>query len=302
MNNSKEKKDQLILFQKPSELVRIGNSVAIVNRLLNQDISDLFNQGFCKLNSKKIKSVDRDYLFELEHSSNSQILKNFDFQADKPSDYQKAIDLLMRVLEIKPSHSLTLTLIGICYWSWSNGPEADDSDPEYDWLGKPWDEALKFFTKGIEADSYNALAMYFSAVTWKYYWVSREVIIDYASKALELDENFADAYFTRGEAKVRHKDFEGALSDLIAAIDLDNSHSFWFYTRGDCRFLLRSYNDALEDFKSGLELDNLDIKNNKKNHVIAYDIQKYFLDRLLWDDDENDIEFYKEVCKLFPHI
>jgi tetratricopeptide (TPR) repeat protein len=86
---------------------------------------------------------------ELEQLSNSNILKEFDFKAEKPSDYQKAIDIFNEVLRIKPNHSLTYTLIGLCYWSWSNGPEADDSDPDLEWLDKPTDEALKFFKKGI---------------------------------------------------------------------------------------------------------------------------------------------------------
>jgi hypothetical protein len=55
----------------------------------------------------------------LENSSCSQILKEYQFIANSHTDNSEAIDLFNRVLEIKPNHSLTYTMIGICFYSFS---------------------------------------------------------------------------------------------------------------------------------------------------------------------------------------
>jgi hypothetical protein len=89
---------------------------------MNDEISVLFNKGFHNLKSKHLNRIDKDYLFILEHSSKDQIIKDYKFEATKSTDYLSSIQSFTRVLKLKPNHSLTYSMIGRCYASYSYGP------------------------------------------------------------------------------------------------------------------------------------------------------------------------------------
>jgi hypothetical protein len=109
MENEKRIIKALISSQTQA-LTKSGNSLANTYRLNNAEISELFNEGFCNLNSTKIKNVERDYLLHLENSSCSQILRDYQFNVNSPTYNGETINLFNRLLEIKPNHSLTYTM------------------------------------------------------------------------------------------------------------------------------------------------------------------------------------------------
>lgn len=47
-----------------NNLVRLENSINITKKILFENISELFNTAFYKMNSKHIFSVDKDYLVD----------------------------------------------------------------------------------------------------------------------------------------------------------------------------------------------------------------------------------------------
>jgi tetratricopeptide (TPR) repeat protein len=256
MSNANEN-NKLILTQKESGLVRVGNSVAITNRLLNQEISDYFNQGFCKLNSKKIKSVDSDYLLELEHSSNYQIVKKYDFEAQHHSDYEQALNFFNQVLILKPNHSLTYTMIGIYYWSQQRRifSQADDEDVPIILFVKP---ALRRFNQAIEVDSFNALAFYFLAAVYRcsdHYEFNDLKAVEAVNRAIEIDEKFCQAYLLRGAAMESLGDKLGAIADFTKAIELDSTYAAAYYRRGMLRKKLNEFSEAIDDFTKAMDLD-----------------------------------------------
>lgn len=63
---AQSEKDKSIIPVSTLNIARVENSVRILNKILYGSISDLFNQAFCKLNSKQALSVDTDYLYLLE--------------------------------------------------------------------------------------------------------------------------------------------------------------------------------------------------------------------------------------------
>jgi tetratricopeptide (TPR) repeat protein len=295
MSDATENNNKLILTKRESGLVRVGNSVAITNRLLNQEISDLFNQGFCKLNSQKIKSIDRDYLFVLEHTSNQQIVNEFEFKAESISDYKQCIDILNNVLRLKPNHSLTHTMIGLSYLKLAYY----DSTSYY---FNSWETLLK----AAALDSTNALAPYFYEEPGDHLCLDEESLqqIKTATRAIEIDCNFAHAYFKRANAKSALKDKLGALRDLNQAIRLDDQHSSWFYRRGQLRAELRSFTEAKEDLIRAFELDLNAIRGGLENDESTNMWQRFYLEwlGLYAGQDDEYMEFYKEVRQMFPHI
>ena len=56
-------------------------------------------------------------------------------------------------------------------------------------------------------------------------------IADY-TKAIELNPNYANAYYNRGISKHNLKDYNGAISDYNKAIEIDPNYANAYYNRG----------------------------------------------------------------------
>lgn len=83
-------------------------------------------------------------------------------------------------------------------------------------------EALKAFTAAIDVNPQRAPAHYLHqrGMVWKKLEKWNEAYADY-SKAIDRDQNLADAYNRRSEIRKKLKDYLGAQSDLAAACRLD---------------------------------------------------------------------------------
>lgn len=78
--------------------------------------------------------------------------------------------------------------------------------------------------------------------------------IDYYTKAIELDPNFAAAYCYRGTIKADLKDNEGAMADYNKGIELDTTFADAYYYRGVTLYDLGNYKQALVDYNKAIEL------------------------------------------------
>jgi len=58
------------------------------------------------------------------------------------------------------------------------------------------------------------------------------------NKAIELNTNYAYAYYNRGIAKYELKDYSGAIQDFTKAIELDPNYAVTYYNRGAAKILL----------------------------------------------------------------
>lgn len=79
-------------------------------------------------------------------------------------------------------------------------------------------------------------------------------IADY-TKAIELDPSFAAAYFNRGAVRNRKDDSEGAMADYSKAIELNPNLADAYLYRGILRFDKGDLDTALVDFNKVLELN-----------------------------------------------
>ena len=88
----------------------------------------------------------------------------------------------------------------------------------------------------------------------------RGAIADY-SKAIALQPNFADAYYSRGNSKLQLKDYIGAIADYSKAIELKPDNADAYYNRGNSKILPKDYNGAIIDYSKAIEL-NIPEKQN----------------------------------------
>ncbi|KXK55597.1 MAG: Trypsin-like serine protease [Chlorobi bacterium OLB5] len=86
----------------------------------------------------------------------------------------------------------------------------------------------------------------------------------YFSKYLEKFSGDANAYYNRGYARFKLKEYKKAISDFSAVLEKSQTSESFFY-RGNCYYSLKDYENALTDYTKALEQepDNYDIYYNR---------------------------------------
>lgn len=86
----------------------------------------------------------------------------------------------------------------------------------------------------------------------------------YFSKYLEKFSGDANAYYNRGYARFKLKEYKKAISDFSAVLEKSQTSESFFY-RGNCYYSLKDYENALIDYTKALEQepDNYDIYYNR---------------------------------------
>lgn len=86
----------------------------------------------------------------------------------------------------------------------------------------------------------------------------------YFSKYLEKFSGDANAYYNRGYARFKLKEYKKAISDFSAVLEKSETSESFFY-RGNCYYSLKDYKNALADYTKALEQepDNYDIYYNR---------------------------------------
>ena len=78
-------------------------------------------------------------------------------------------------------------------------------------------------------------------------------IADY-SKAIAIDPQLALAYFNRGVAKNKLKDYQGAIDDYSKAIEINPQYAKVYNNRGNSKYGLGDQQGACADYKMAVSL------------------------------------------------
>ena len=78
--------------------------------------------------------------------------------------------------------------------------------------------------------------------------------IDRLNTVIDLKDDYANAYFNRGELNFELKQYPQAIGDYSRAIELTNNDPQYYNSRGHCKFMLESYDDAIVDYRRAVEL------------------------------------------------
>ncbi len=73
-------------------------------------------------------------------------------------------------------------------------------------------------------------------------------------RVIEIDPDFADAYYNRGVAKVRLKEFQEAIKDFDKAIKLKPEDIFCYLNRGVAKDQIKEFQEAIKDFDEAIDL------------------------------------------------
>ncbi len=137
-----------------------------------------------------------------------------------------------------------------------------------DWLEKGYkagvtghsEEARDAFTKAIELEDDYAMVYYSRGEAYLDLGNYQQAIGDY-SKAIELKPDFVEAYYSRGLSYVGLGDYQQAINDCTRAIELKPDFVEAYYGRGLSNVVLGNYEQAMADFKMAARLGHKDAQD-----------------------------------------
>ncbi|MBL7844619.1 MAG: tetratricopeptide repeat protein [Cyclobacteriaceae bacterium] len=107
-------------------------------------------------------------------------------------------------------------------------------------------EALLNLNKALEVDPNYASAYYFRGNIKSQFDDRHGAMKDY-NTALEKKPKLTEAFFARGNVKMKLQDYYGAIDDYSAAIALNENFVEAYYNRGKAKQYLQAYQDAIND-------------------------------------------------------
>ncbi|HKN19645.1 MAG TPA: tetratricopeptide repeat protein [Dissulfurispiraceae bacterium] len=137
-----------------------------------------------------------------------------------------------------------------------------------DWLEKGFkagvtgrsEEARDAFTKAIELKDDDAMVYYSRGEAYLDLGNYQQALGDY-SKAIELKPGLVDAYHGRGLSYVGLGDYQQAINDFTRTIELKPDFVEAYYGRGLSYLVLGNYEQALADIKSAARLGHKDAQD-----------------------------------------
>lgn len=139
---------------------------------------------------------------------------------------------------------LILNLIAIASWAQSAKDFTQVGIEFYE--KREYTEALINLNKAIELDQNYARAYYVRANIKESFDDRHGAMKDY-NIALEKNPKFADAFFARGNVKMKLQDYYGAIADFSSAIAINENYIEAYFNRGKAKQYLQAYEDAIND-------------------------------------------------------
>ncbi len=131
--------------------------------------------------------------------------------------------------------------------------------------------AIEDFDKAIELENDYIDAYYVRALCYGNLKKYDKAANDF-NKVIELNPEYKDAYINRGYYVLEKKgDFQGAISDYNKFLDLnvDGDNAFAYNNRGYAKYRLKNYNEAMDDIQESIRL-NTDNSFVYKNRALIY--------------------------------
>lgn len=115
-------------------------------------------------------------------------------------------------------------------------------------------ESLLNLNKAIEIDPEYAAAYYLRGNIKDRFDDRHGSMKDY-NLAVEKNPRFAEAYFARGNVKMKLQDYYGAIDDYTMAISINENYIEAYYNRGKAKQFLQAYEDAINDCSKIIQIN-----------------------------------------------
>lgn len=115
-------------------------------------------------------------------------------------------------------------------------------------------ESLLNLNMAIELDPNYASAYYLRGNIKDKFDDRHGAMKDY-NLAVEKNPKFAEAFFARGNVKMKLQDYYGAIDDYTAAIVINENYVEAYYNRGKAKQYLQAYQDAINDCSKIIQIN-----------------------------------------------
>ena len=115
-------------------------------------------------------------------------------------------------------------------------------------------EALLNINKALELDP-NYAPAYFLRGNIKDNFDDRHGAMKDYNTAIEKNSKFADAYFARGNVKMKLQDYYGAIADFTSCIAINENNIEAYFNRGKAKQFLQAYQDAINDCSKIIQIN-----------------------------------------------
>ncbi|MFC1579791.1 tetratricopeptide repeat protein [Thermodesulfobacteriota bacterium] len=153
------------------------------------------------------------------------------------AQYDKAITLFSKVIEVNPRHNGAYHYRGLAYFQ---KKQYDNAISDFSW-------AIKYKPSFDKAHAGRG-----SAYIWKEEY---DAAIADLNKAIEINSEYAIAYYNRGYAYRKIGEYDKAISDFNKAIELKPKYVEAYNSRGLAYARKKQYDEAISDFNKAVELN-----------------------------------------------
>lgn len=171
---------------------------------------------------------------------------------------------------------------------------------------KRYDEAIQDFDKAIEIDEDYKEAYLERGKCCRYNNQLKEAMEDF-NRAIEIDKNYKAAYLQRGWYYGHENQLEKAIENFNRAIEIDKDYKEAYFFIGICYYFQKMFKEAIEEFNKAIEID----RDYKKAYLYMgwsyYNKGKYILENVhaALDCCNKALEidpYYKEIYQLRRYI
>ncbi len=155
---------------------------------------------------------------------------------------------------------------------------------------KVWLNSVIFFGDIAKKYPYSDHIHWIYGNSLKDYKMYRKAIASY-NKAIEINPDYAMAYFNRGVAKAQLKNYQDAIKDYQKTIELDSSYYPAYNNMANAFLSLKEYETALQYINKAMEI-NPEYHNAKLTKADLLTLMKKYEEALPW---------YNEFLKIFPN-
>jgi tetratricopeptide (TPR) repeat protein len=184
-----------------NSLVRTATSVAIVDKILTEQVQRIFNDGFCLLNKINHSSAE-NFCFLLENNPLERIERDFTYDALNDNDCHQAICRFSEAITIKPLHVISYEMRGIAKHNI-----------------KDFSGAIDDFSKAITIDAHYAFA-YNSRGNTKRSLKNYDGAIQDFLKAIDLDPHNFNPYIGLGNVNFDMEQYVAAEEHFRKALQI----------------------------------------------------------------------------------
>ena len=116
---------------------------------------------------------------------------------------------------------------------------------------KKYEDAVKIYTEAIDIKPDSAEAYYNRSLAYR----SSDKSFQDINKAIELNTNYAKAYYQRGWIYYEQKNYDAAIKDFDKTIELEPNNFRFYENRGMIYCDIKNYDAAIRDLSKAIELN-----------------------------------------------